>query len=354
MHILKLFLTTVALGVSLLAGAQQNCLVVKAGDAENLLSTLDQANKQNADPQAERLFVMIPDGVYDLGERSLTPILGHNIALVGQSTDGTVIVNAPKVENEGISKTATLLNRGQNTYVQDLTLKNALDYYHSGAAGRAVCWQDKGNRTIFKRVRMLSYQDTYYSHSEVCQHYFEDSEIHGTIDFICGAGDVFFSRCRIVVEPREVNGQGRDVIVAPRTSVTQWGYVFDHCTIDGSAAAYHYGRGWHTLPRMALLHTTLTNPEKLMATRYDSEGMRTVESLFYEYHTMDASGRDITPKTNVVTFECKGETRKHETILSDEDARRFQIEKIFPDWRPEKITSKLIRQAEAMKSAVFR
>jgi pectin methylesterase-like acyl-CoA thioesterase len=70
-------------------------------------------------------------------------------------------VNAPKVEDEGIGKTATLLNRGWNTYEQDLTLKNDLDYYHSGPAGRAVCWQDKGNRVIFKRVRMLSYQDTY-------------------------------------------------------------------------------------------------------------------------------------------------------------------------------------------------
>jgi hypothetical protein len=164
---------------------------------------------------------------------------------------------------------------------------------------------------------------------------------------------VFFSHCRIVVEPREANGQGCDVIVAPRTSQTQWGYVFDHCTIDGPAAEYHYGRGWHTLPRMALLHTTLTNPKKLMPTRYDDEGMRTVESLFYEYHTMDASGRDITPKTNVVTFECKGERRSHETILSDEDARLFRIENVFPDWRPEKITGRLTKQAEELKALTF-
>ena len=180
--------------VSLSGGAKSNVIKVKAGDAQSLLQAIDEANIQNADTMSERLFVLIPNGIYDLGEQTLTTIGGHNIALVGESMEGTIIMNAPPVENEGIGKTATLLNRGWNTYVQDLTLKNALDYYHSGPAGRAVCWQDKGNRVIFKNVRMLSYQDTYYSHSETCQHYFEDSEIHGTIDFICGTGDVYFNR----------------------------------------------------------------------------------------------------------------------------------------------------------------
>ena len=173
------------------AKGNSNYIKVKAGDAQNLLNVIEQANTMNADTTSERLFILIPNGVYDLGEQTLTTITGHNIALVGESMEGTVIMNAPAVENEGIGKTATLLNRGYNTYVQDLTLKNALDYYHSGAAGRAVCWQDKGFRTIFKRVRMLSYQDTYYSHSETCQHYMEDTEIHGTVDFICGTGDVY-------------------------------------------------------------------------------------------------------------------------------------------------------------------
>ena len=328
--------------------AQTNSILVKAGDAQSLLNAIEQANQQNADPQARRVFIMIPDGVYDLGELSLTTIQGNNIALIGQSMEGTVIVNAPKVENEGIGKTATLLNRGTGTYVQDLTLKNALDYYHSGAAGRAVCWQDKGHRTIFKRVRMLSYQDTYYSHSEECQHYLEDSEIHGTVDFICGAGDVYFNRCLIVTEKRNADGTGRDVIVAPRTSRTPWGYVFNECTIRNDMSKFHYARGWHTLPRCTWLNTRLETPAKLEPTRFDPQGMRTVESLFYEYHTMDAQGRDITPASNVVTFTLNGETRAHETILPKEEVWRFGIEKIFPDWRPEKITQKLTKQAEKM------
>ena len=51
---------------------------------------------------------------------------------------------------------------GTNLYMQDLTLKNALDYYGalSGGqvGGRAAVIQDSGNRTIFKNVKMLSCQ----------------------------------------------------------------------------------------------------------------------------------------------------------------------------------------------------
>ena len=354
MKLLRQIVILFIVGISLQASAREDCIVVKSGDAASLLDAIAQANEQNADTLSQRVFVMIPNGIYDLGEKVLTPIIGHNIALVGESMEGTVIVNAPKVEKEGIGTTATLLNRGTGTYVQDLTLKNALDYYHSGAAGRAVCWQDKGQHTIFKRVCMLSYQDTYYSHREDCRHYFEDSEIHGTIDFICGAGDVYFNRCLIVTEKRNADGSGCNVIVAPRTSITPFGYVFNECTVRNDMSTFHFARGWHTYPRCAWLHTRIEMPEKLEPTRYDPMGMRTVDSQFFEYHTMDAQGNDITPKSNVVTFVCKGDVRSLETILTDEEASRFALKAIYPDWRPELVTKKLCGQADKLKAKTFR
>ena len=354
MKLTKTILSLVLLVVAMQVMARETRIIVKAGDAGSLLSAIGQANQQNADPQSERVFILIPDGLYDLGERALTPILGYNIALVGQSMEKTIIKNAPPVEKEGIGTTATLLNRGKGTYVQDLTLQNALDYYHAGSAGRAVCWQDKGNRTIFKRVRMLSYQDTYYSHSEECQHYFEDSEIHGTVDFICGAGDVFFNRCLIVTEDHNPDGTGLDIIVAPRTSTTCWGYVFKGCTIRSKRSNYYLARGWHTLPRCTWIDTRIENPEKLRKERFDPRGMRTVESLFYEYNTTDAHGRGITPQSNVVTFTLKGQQRSHETILPKEELWRFSVEQMFSNWRPEKITKKLSQQAERLKKEAFR
>ena len=168
----------------------QRTIVVEKGNAQSLLNAIGKANEMNADSAAERLFILIPDGFYDLGETTLTRISGHNIALIGESMQGTVIQNRPDVKIESISKTAIFQNRGKNNYYQDMTLKNALDYYKAEPDGRAVTLQDKGTRTICNRVRMLSHQDTYYSDNERCLSYMQDTEIHGTIDFICGAGDV--------------------------------------------------------------------------------------------------------------------------------------------------------------------
>jgi hypothetical protein len=92
-------------------------LVVKAGSAESLLQTIEKANQTNADSAAERLFVLIPDGYYDLGDRVLTLVSGHNICLVGQSMEGTIIRNAPDVKNEGIGKTAVIKNTGTGLFL---------------------------------------------------------------------------------------------------------------------------------------------------------------------------------------------------------------------------------------------
>ena len=339
--------------VWIVVSTAQQVIVVEKGSVQSLLQAIEKANQMNESPEAEQLFILIPDGYYDLGDRVLTRISGHHVALVGQSMEGTVIRNAPDVKIESISKTAIFQNRGTGNYFQDLTLKNDLDYYHVEPDGRAVCLQDKGNRTICNRVRMLSYQDTYYSDNERSQYYLQDTEIHGTIDFICGAGDVWFERCRIITEKRTFSGEGNNIIMAPRTSITPWGYVFNRCTIENSVSTYYYGRSWHTHPRCVMLHTTLLTPEKLLPARFDPKGMKVSSNFFKEYHTMDAQGRDITPKTNVVTFTLRDNTQPFvaETILTDEEARRYTLENVFPDWQPtvelkrlEKLSSKLIKK----------
>ena len=76
------------------------------------------------------------------------------------------------------------------------------------------------------------------------------------MDFICGAGDVYFNRCRLVTEKRNPDGSGVNVIAAPRTSSTQWGYVFHECTISNDQSAFHLARGWHTHPRCVWLNTS--------------------------------------------------------------------------------------------------
>ena len=355
----RLFL--LAIGCWLLAiGYAQQVIRVEKGNAKSLLDAVEQANKTNADKSAKQLFILIPDGFYDLGKTVLTRITGHNIALIGESMEGTIIQNKPDVKNEGISKTAIFQNRGTNNYFQDITLKNALDYYAAGAAGRAVTLQDKGNRTICNRVRMLSYQDTYFSDNDLGQFYLQDSEIHGTVDFICGDGDVWFEHCKIVTEKRTTDGSGRNVIAAPKTSKTLWGYIFNRCTVENIVSNFEYARGWNGTPHCTWLYTTLLTPEKLNKNRFDYRGMNTVQNDFKEYGTMDAQGRDITPKTNVVTFvmskkKVEGDkeitteqTCTDDTILTAERAANYTIDIVFGNWRPDKIICQTEKKAQKL------
>ena len=334
-----------------LAAYGQQVILVEKNRAESLLAAIDKANKQNEAKDAERLYILIPNGFYDLGETVLTRISGHNVSLIGQSMEGTVIRNKPDIKIESISKTAVFQNRGSNNYYQDLTLKNDLDYYRCEPDGRAVTLQDKGTMTICNRVRMLSYQDTYYSDNERCRSYMQDCEIHGTLDFICGAGDVWFEGCKIVTEKRTPDGSGTNIIAAPRTSETPWGYVFNHCTIENIVSAFNYGRTWHTSPRCVWMYTTLMTPEKLVPTRFDAEGMKVSCNYFKEYRTRDAQGRDITPKTNVVTFTLRDHTNPFvaETIMKKEEAEQYTLKNVFGEWQPAKVLKKLEKTSKKLK-----
>lgn len=315
----------------------QNYYTVSAGSASGFLSALSKANSSTS---SGRKYIFLPNGTYDLGTTCLTAITGSNISIIGQSMEKTIIKNKPAVSNEGISTTATLLNKGNYNYFQDLTIQNDLDYYNAGSAGRAVTLQDKGNYTICKNVKLKSYQDTYYSNNSNGKFYFEDCDIHGTVDFICGGGDVFFNECTLTVEKRSSDGSGSCVIAAPYTQST-WGYVFNNCTISNNAASYSLGRAWGGTPRLAYINTILSAPSKIISTRFTAAGMNVVADKFVEYNSKNTSGSTVSPSSNVVSFTLGSTTSKKETIIGDSEAKKYALNKVFTSWTPNEDAAQL-------------
>ena len=319
---------------------------VKAGNASSLIDVIDVVSGINSSRDAKRSYIFLPDGTYDLGETVLTAISGHNISLIGQSREGTIIKNAPDRSIEGIGTTATLVNSGQNLYMQDITLQNALDYYGAQSAGqpggRAVCLQDRGDRVILKNVAMLSYQDTYYSQGTK-QSYWEDCDVHGTVDFLCGGGDVRFVNTTISLEPRNLNGTGGRTITAP-TTTGDFGYVFDNCKVVDLANGkgdWNFGRTWQNNPIAVYLNTTLDNnaANTLVSSRWTQKGMNNRDPrIFGEYGTKNEAGEDITPASNIITSYGG----QFQTILTAEQAAEFTYEKMFKEnanaWDPASMT----------------
>lgn len=308
-----------------------NWYTVKAGDAQSFITTLETVNGAT---DAPRSYIFLPDGTYDLDEACLTTISGNNISIIGENMDKTIIVNKP--ETEGIANTATLFNTSCNLYMQDLTLKNAYPY-DAGQTGRAICLQDKGTRTICKNVRMLSYQDTYYSNNNSGQYYFENAEIHGIVDFICGGGDAFFNKCNLVLEAGKAA-----YITAPYTNGSNYGYVFDGCKVIGTPnSSFTFGRSWNGTAKCAFLNTILdkTAAAKIASTRWTPACMNVIAKNLYEYNTTDEDGKVISPAENKVKFTLNTEVNEYNTILTSAQAAEYTLDKVFTDWTPAALAS---------------
>ena len=331
-----------------------NWYIVTPGDDTSFTEVLEMANTLNASKNSERIFIFIPNGIYELGDAVETTISGNNISIIGQSADNTIIVNEPDYSLEGLGTADLLINDkgSSNLYLQDLTLKNALDYYAADSQGAAAVLNDLGDHTVGKNVRMLSYESTYYCMNNRAQSYWEDCDIHGTVDFICGGGDIRIHNSTLSLEPRFTNGGGTRMIVAPRT-LTKFGHVFDNCKVVDLAQGkgdWSFGRTWSNQPMAVYMNTTLDEfaENTLVSTRWTEEGKTGTDPLvFAEYNTMDINGTNITPETNTIKIKSS-----FQTILTASQAAEFSYEKMFSanadkKWDPAKLTVQVAAPADA-------
>jgi hypothetical protein len=129
--------------------------------------------------------------------------------------------------------------------------------------------------------------------------------------------------------------------------------------VENIVSNFEYARGWNGTPHCIWLHTTLLTPERLNPTRFDYRGMNTVQNDFREYGTVDGSGRDIMPKTNVVTFTMTKKSKEDanvtitencqvETVMTEGEAARYTVGNVFGDWRPDKIIEQTERKVKKL------
>ena len=294
---------------------------------DELKSAVAAVNSANNNASAARKTIFLKNGDYNMADAELR-ISGYNISLIGESRDGVII----RGQRAGISNPTLNLRDRTGFYLQDLTLLNDLNYYKpnqdkestGGGVGVAVYGGDK---TVMKNIRMLGAQDT-----QVTGHraYFENCEIHGTVDFICGGGDNFYYRTDLVVE------RSSSCITAPSTSSTlKWGYVFQQCTIKGvhdgnTDSGYSLGRPWQDTPRSYYLNTTMN----ILPADNGWTGMGKLPTYFYEYNSMDGNGTpiDLTVRGNSPTS-----TNSYTPVLTDGEAAKFTVENVLggtDSWLP--------------------
>ena len=299
-------------------------IVGRDGNMDEAIKAANNNNKTD-----HRYYIFVPDGEYQLtgntkiscstdpkkapvdengdsrpdmnGQNNhMTDIIKSNISLIGQSKEGVTIWNRPIVE--GISYTATLnlVKDTKDFYAQDLTLENQFKYWGalggSSGAGRAVAFCDRGNRSVLKNVALKSYQDTYYSSNSNADYrgYFENCDLAGVVDWICGNGDIWFEKCNLIVRDRTGNN-----IVASGTEKNQaWGYVFNNCTIRPETDKptqfkgndWTLARPWNNSPACTFLNTKMYTQPQTYGWNKMTEGLVV---RFHEYNSVDESDTPI-------------------------------------------------------------
>lgn len=296
-------------------------VVTEDGDIDDAIA---KANKYTGN---ERFYIFVPDGEYHIGIGKVnekTDLLKSNISLIGQSQEGVTIWNQPK--EEGLRKTATLhLDKpATDFYAQDLKLENRFDYA-AGEAGRAAAFHDQGNRTIMKNVSLISYQDTYFSNNSFADSraYFENCDIAGVMDFICGDGNIWFEKCNIIHRDRS----GNNIVAPEQGEIQEWGYVFNNCTIKTETENpeqhkdYNWtlARPWNHSPACTFLNTTMETLPKLTGWGKMNTG-RIIR--FHEYRSKDAAGKLISLSTRSLTA-CAPGAGSDECVLSEVQAATY-------------------------------
>ena len=320
--------------------------IVPAGDGASLVLALNAAASE---PNSK---IFLPNGTYDLGQATMTPISGNNISVIGESMDGVVIKNRPI--KEGLDVAATFLNTGTGLYMQDLTIDCIAPW--SGTAERGVTLRDKGNQTILKNVYLKGLQDTYYSNNPGGTFYFEDGKVEGSVDYVCGNGDVYFNKTSFYTVNKSTGGKG-GCIAAPNTTTTdkKFGYIFNKCTLDGvenEDGQYRLGRPWADNTQCLYLNTTMNIQPRTEGWGEWSDDVSKQHSVtrYAEYNSMDADGNAISLTGRKTSF--KGVANN--PVLTEDEAAAYTPEAIFNgDWRPQVIATQVTAPKAELKDGVI-
>ena len=230
------------------------------GDFRTVQAAIDAA-------PAEGAVVRIKAGTY----HEEISIGKSHIQLRGLGSDPTqVVLSFDKSAGTagGTGKSQSVSVTGDDFYAENLTIENTFSRTRglTPQGSQAVALRVRGDRAVFRRVRLLGYQDTLYADGKGCdseqgpcrpaRQYFADCYIEGNVDFIFGDAVAYFERCELhaLAHPVvEITAQSK------RYEGERSGYVFDHCriTAEPGASKVFLGRPWRSHASVVFLNTEM-------------------------------------------------------------------------------------------------
>ena len=291
---------------------------------------------------SNRFVIFVPDGEYDITKltgdsHGKSTVSASYLSIIGQSLEKTIIANT--TDTEGISLTATIyFPKNNEMYMQDITLQNKGTYNSGNAARQVALQQNEGDKFIYKNVRLLSGQDTYYTKKG--RTYWEGGEIDGTVDFICGGGDVFFEGTKLVMTR---NGG----YITASQNPGDWGYVFNNATITVSNnsfnGTFYLGRSW------GHAKTVFLNTKMIAQPKGEGWGpdMNSAPQVFGEYNSKDGNGNAGNTSQRKTYFNGGKDASTAttlKTVWNASDAAKYTLQNVLKgsdNWDPTKLTAQV-------------
>ena len=326
---------------------------------EELSAAINEANSRSDKNTRYRIFVKkgtykLPTGatkhykhtnsdgstVYWEGDLPdpITYIKAANISFIGEDRDATIITQditndedmlftgqfgtAHKYEEIKNSAVLQLESAATGTYFQDITIKSGIN----DALGRNLAILDNSSKTIYKNSLLYGYQDTWTSNNQNGLYYFEDGQVRGRTDYLCGSGDAYFKGLELL----QVASGYAAVPSVPKSI----GWVFKDCTFsasgDGVNGTYTLGRPWGKgTPVAVFIDTKMNVTPKAEGWNEMSGGW---PKRFAEYNSTNASGVAIDLSSRKTIF---ADTHENNPVLTAEEAAAYSdMGAMFGDWQP--------------------
>ena len=275
---------------------------VVAQDGSGDYHTIQQAIDRVPTGRTTPWLIFVKSGRYQ--ELVRIPIDKPFIHLIGQQRDSVVITfkincsdpERPNDEGKAFSKKkvgqsdcATVVIDASDFYAENISFENAWGVEEQKGP-QALAIKTNNDKFAFYNCRFRSFQDTWMTSTRGINDrtYAANCWIEGAVDYVYGGGNAYVEKSTFY------NVRSGAVIVAPsHREGTKWGYVFDHCVVDGNLAAadgrVKLGRPWHNLPIAVYLNTTM----KITPHPEGWTDMGPAAKLFAEYNSRATDGSVI-------------------------------------------------------------
>jgi pectin methylesterase-like acyl-CoA thioesterase len=313
-------------------GGQVTVALDGSGDFRTVQAAVDAA-------PAEGSVIRIRPGLY---HEEITVAKSH-IQFRGLGSDPKqVVLSFDKSAGTagGTGKSQSVSVTGDDFYAENLTIENTFSRGRplKQEGSQAVALRVRGDRAVFRHIRLLGYQDTFYADGKGCdseqgpcrpaRQYFADCYIEGNVDFIFGDAVAFFERC-------EIHALAHPVVMltaqSKRYDGERSGYVFDHCrlTAEEGAPKVYLGRPWRSHSSVVFLNTEM-GPEIQPAgwSEWKHNDVDSLPTVFYaEYNS---TGPGAKPK----------ERDPHSKQLTAAEAAKYSVKAWMSgddNWNPEAV-----------------